>query len=286
MNYKYSGKIKELLHRTARFIRGSSGHGASIAFRPTSAQALLEFVLVTIPMLITMVGIFEFGLLYNDVAKLDFTTREVTRILGICSNGCDSSDNYNLASSSSGKPIPYDIAALAFISASDNPAPLTPENINYIHLQRTSIDGSLSVSLTGTTYISKGSSLPVDVYTTYGSDGNRLGMRPFYAHYVYTTTQSTFAPYVSDDSYVPAGVSLSQLPYNYRGWPSKGYDSGKGWVNGRNVCEPTDRFYVEISYKHKWITPLVPWTGSNSSINLTRRVPGKIEPLFFQGTQV
>ena len=228
MNYKYSGKIKELLHRTARIMRGSSGHVAGIAFRPTSAQALLEFVLVTIPMLITMVGIFEFGLLYNDVAKLDFTTREVSRLLAVCSNGCDSSDKYSLVSSSTGTPIPYDIAALAFISASDNPAPLLPQNIQYIHLQRTTIEGSLSVSATGTTYISKGSSQPVDVYSTLGTDGKSLGMRPFYVHYVYTTTQSTSAPYIHDQSYVPTGLSSSQLPFGYRGWPSKGYDSGKG----------------------------------------------------------
>jgi hemolysin-activating ACP:hemolysin acyltransferase len=80
-------------------------------------------------------------------------------------------------------------------------------------------------------------------------------------------------------------MNADQRPYQYRGWPSKGYDiAGSYHVNGRNICEPTDRFSVQISYLHNWITPLGSLTGLTGGVVLNRQINGKIEAKYFQSS--
>jgi len=283
-------KISQFCNKLGRIARGSqtSGGGLARAFRPTSAQALMEFALVSIPLLITMVGIFEFGLAYYDNTKLDSTTREFARRIAICSNGCDSYAVGNLTAN--GTTIPYDVAALRIIAATgyENPAALDATNINYIHVQRVGIDGTLSTTVT-TTYRTNGGM--VDANSVKGSDNQPLGYRPFYQHYVYSASANTTAPFrlLNHLEWQPQYLNSSQAPYNGRGFPSIGYDVTNGATipadhqAGRNICEPTDRFYVEIEYKHNWVTPMGSLTGLQGNIALTRRIYGKIEPRFFGG---
>lgn len=277
-------KVNSFLQKAGRTVRGSrsGGAGVSKAFQPSSAQALLEFALVSIPLLMLMIGIFEFGLAYFDMTKLDTTTREVARRLTVCANFCDYSEKYNLTS---GGNVPYDIFALAIITANDydNPARLEPANIQYIHFQRVNTEGTTTTTAT-TNYVNLGG-VPKDANTVTGTDTLPLGLRPFYMHYKYDSTQTSVAPYKLDTNYVPAGLNADQRPYQYRGWPSKGYDtSGNYHVNGRNICEPTDRFYVQISYLHNWVTPLGSLTGLNGGVVLNRQINGKIEAKYYQSS--
>ncbi len=273
-------KISNFCRKLGRIARGShaSGGGFAKAFRPTSAQALMEFVLVSIPLLITMVGIFEFGLAYYDNTKLDSTTREFARRIAICSNGCDSYSTLT----ADGNTIPWDVAALRIIvippsgNTYENPAALDATNINYIHVQRVGLDGTMSTTVT-TTYRSAGSVM----------DANSLGFgyKPFYQRYIYSASANTTAPFrlLSNTEWQPSGMTSGQGPYAGRGFPSKGYNVGSDYQSGRNICEPTDRFYVEIEYKHNWVTPMGSLTGLQGNIPLVRRIYGKIEPRFFGG---
>jgi hypothetical protein len=248
----------------------------------------MEFALVSIPLILTMVAIFEFGLLYFDLTKLDSTTREVSRRIAVCANGCDYSEKYKLVSSPTGSPVPYDIFALAIVGVQDydNPARLEPKNVEYIHLQRVNLDGTTNV-LTNTNYVNSAGQQK-NVYTELGTDGNQLGLRPFYMRYKYSASATAEAPFVLDTAYVPPGISAPQRAYSNRGWPSKGYNIGGNgyYVNGRNVCEPTDRYYVEIAYRHYWITPLVPVAQQGGYITMYRKISGKVEPRFFGGVPV
>lgn len=284
-------KVNSILEKAGRTIRGSrSGStGVSRAFKPSSAQALLEFALVSIPLLMLMIGIFEFGMAYFDMTKLDTTTREVARRLSVCANFCDYTPKYDLTSNSS---VPYDIYALAIITANDydNPARLEPSNINFIHIQRTDTDGnyvwddaSIPTSVKNAKYVNLGGSQVVG--TTKGSDNQYLGLRPYYMRYIYDASKTAVAPFALDTAYVPTGINASQRAYQYRGWPSKGYDITSGYhINGRNICEPTDRFYVQISYRHNWITPLGSLTGLNGGVDLNRQINGKIEAKYYQSS--
>jgi hypothetical protein len=64
---------------------------------------------------------------------------------------------------------------------------------------------------------------------------------------------------------------------------------------GRYICVPTDRFYVQIVYRHNWITPFMPTLnldgksaslrgfGSSNSLILSSKVYQKVEPRQFAG---
>ena len=65
---------------------------------------------------------------------------------------------------------------------------------------------------------------------------------------------------------------------------------------GRYICIPTDRFYVQIVYRHNWITPFMPTLnldgktqtlkgfGSTNSLILSSKAYQKVEPRQFAGT--
>jgi TadE-like protein len=63
-------------------------HLANLA-RPASAQSIVEFMLISVPLLALIFGIMEFGLVFFKTTNLDFTTRELARTVQICSNECD-----------------------------------------------------------------------------------------------------------------------------------------------------------------------------------------------------
>lgn len=57
--------------------------------RPQSAQSIVEFMLVSVPLLALIFGIMEFGLVFFKSTSLDFLTREVARTVALCANTCD-----------------------------------------------------------------------------------------------------------------------------------------------------------------------------------------------------
>src|SRR5436190_3766699 len=57
--------------------------------RPQSAQSIVEFMLVSVPLLAIIFGIMEFGLVFFKSTTLDFVGREITRTVSICGNECD-----------------------------------------------------------------------------------------------------------------------------------------------------------------------------------------------------
>ncbi len=83
--------LDHLNRRLSRVARGGSPrtNPRNDPFRPVSAQALVEFMLVSIPLLATMFGIFEFGLAFWDLAQLAQVTRDAAREVAACANQCD-----------------------------------------------------------------------------------------------------------------------------------------------------------------------------------------------------
>jgi hypothetical protein len=63
------------------------------------------------------------------------------------------------------------------------------------------------------------------------------------------------------------------------------------WSRGRPVCQPTERFYIEVAYRHFWITPFLPEVGvtvsrpkgpnENGFVVIKQRAYLKVEPRFF-----
>jgi hypothetical protein len=63
------------------------------------------------------------------------------------------------------------------------------------------------------------------------------------------------------------------------------------WYRGRPVCQPTERFYVEVAYRHYWVTPFLPEVGvtlsrpkgpnENGFVLIKQRAYLKVEPRFF-----
>ena len=66
-------------------------------------------------------------------------------------------------------------------------------------------------------------------------------------------------------------------------------DPNLNWSRGRPVCQPSERFYVEIGYRHHWVTPFLPGgvgslsrpTNDNGYIILKQKAYSKVEPRYF-----
>lgn len=73
---------------TAELQNGRDKLAAGLV-RPQSAQSIVEFMLVSVPLLALIFGIMEFGLVFFKSTTLDFLGREVARTVSICGNTCD-----------------------------------------------------------------------------------------------------------------------------------------------------------------------------------------------------
>lgn len=267
-------------------------------------QALVEFALVLPILMLIIVGIMEFGLAFFDAGKVDFSSREVARGVAVCSNACDQSEQTITGSNTI---FQYDVGDLSkvansgYVNApSPSPTLIDPSMVSYIWIQRV-YDTGYAIPVTGT---------QTGGYTYCGSCTPNTDYRKYFNYFVYDpswASKNESVPFISDGTggsqpYIkgPGDVgnggcnsdpwkSIAASEYsNISGAPDYSlasasscinWPSNPGSVAGRKICEPTDRFFVEIGYKHYWITPLIPSNGGY--IILKSRTYMKIEPQYF-----
>ncbi len=258
---------------------GSDGSWAE----PQPGQALVEFALILPVLMLIIVGIFEFGLAFFDAGKVDFTTREVARRLAICSNACDVSVKFPDGTSSTKQYDLLDLDAIANLyGGPTNASSIDPALIQYVWIQKTNADG-YAIPITGTVGNrswdeNRGGddfrhTFNYFVYNPgWKSDGSAVPFQP-----IDDAGCASKDPWVGNNEY---NNVVGLHPYNTSfhdclNWISNLSDG----IPGRRVCEPTNSFFVEISYRHFWITPLIP--SVDQQITLKSRIKMKVEPLFF-----
>lgn len=296
---KNSGNLSTEQSRLACLLRPQSSANLT---RPLEGQGLVEFALILPVLMLIIIGIMEFGLAYFDAGKTDYSAREVARGVAICGNACDL--NEQLANGNA-TAFQYDLKDLALI-ANDGyvnaPAPsptlINPSLVEYIWIQRV-YDNGYAVPVTGTV----GGTYKID------TTNNQIDYRPYFNYFIYDqnwgkSTDTNAVPFVfgtpnaAPDASHPTGSngcqtdpwkSIAANEYNsvqgISGYPYSPASSCVYWPSvpstspGRGVCEPTNRFFVEVGYRHYWITPLIP--SANGYIILKSRIYMKIEPRYF-----
>lgn len=241
-------------------------------FKPTSAQALVEFVYVSIPMLFLFLGLFEFGVAYWNQQKLEQVTRETARRIAICQNNCDVYNDFALTG-----PDAFPLTAFWLTNNSSGNTPvasnyqLDPSKVNYIWFQRISNSGTITLSA---------EDQPPVISRSITATGD---YKPLFRIYTYDGSGSAFPqfPFKYDVTY-KSPYDGSSTPVNSVGWPSASYNVGATRYSGRSACEPTHRFFVQISWKHSWLSPIKFLPMGNIPINLVSRRAMKIEPRQFQ----
>ncbi len=263
-------------HQATLLKRGLVG-----AARPQSAQAIVEFLLVSVPLLALIFGILEFGLAFFQSTNLDYTTREVAHATALCTNACDLTD--------AGGTFYRDYYALRELTRSN----INLDNLEYVLIHRVAEDkdqpdiGDVTIGRAGP-----------DIYANYQFNYQLYAMsrKGLPAS---DPRRNTVEPRVPDTSnFFVADARPAQIPNlngnllealegynaNNNGWRSNqcfasgsdcrstipvpkttptsetGMASGNTipfWP-GRYICAPTDRFYVQIVYRHAWITPFMP----------------------------
>ncbi len=334
-----SSQVRTRLHRASRgFLRWARGGQRSspacsdtflnkslaAAGRPQSAQSILEFLLVSVPLLALIFGILEIGLAFFESTNLDFAAQEASRAVSVCANSCDVL---------SGSTIYRDYNMLRAL----NRVNLRLENVEYVivqHVGEQEDDPALS------NLPDLGRAGP-DIYANYKyhwqlyalpksvvsypnndprantvaarSDGDALGVR-------LADAQCNQVPLLTVAGN-PGGCALAWQSYDddYNGFRSNtcfssdtaadcrktipvsdkngapvGSQTIVAWP-GRYICVPTDRFYVQIVYRHNWITPFMPTLnldgktqtlrgfGASNSLILSSKVYQKVEPRQFAG---
>jgi hypothetical protein len=303
--------------------------GVAAAGRPQSAQSILEFLLVSVPLLALIFGILEIGLAFFESTNLDFAASEAARSVSVCANGCDYT---------SGSTLYRDYNLLRAM----NRVNLRLDNVEYILVQHV---GEQVDDPGGTNLPDLGRSGP-DIYNNYKyhwqlyalpkpaasypsgdprvntvaarSDGDALNVK-------LTDAKCSQVPLLYSASN-PGNCALSWQSYDddfngYRSNPCFSTDASSicrqnipvsdkfgqpvisGGVTqttptwpGRYICIPTDRFYVQIVYRHNWITPFMPTVnlngatqtlrgfGTTNSLILSSKSYYKVEPRQFAGT--
>jgi hypothetical protein len=282
-------KTQPIRYRLGRLARGNSysvvSEGAtepdslvSKTLKPTSAQALVEFIYVSIPMLMLFIGILEFGVVFWNNQRLELVTREFARRTAICANGCDAYKEYGFDGDPTNNP---DVFVLSGIwSASSPPLPPTPiqpqnwyfidpARINYIWIQRISPSGNITPNA------ALGETAPIIARPNTTTPDGTYGR--LFVMYRYNAARSPYAPF-SLDTASPSPAGYTRLN---KGYPSAGYNVGSTRYIGRSACEPTHRFWVEVQWRHNWISPVQFLPMGNIPINLTNRRAMKIEPQQF-----
>jgi TadE-like protein len=286
-------KTDHLRYRIGRVARGyntrhnsadaeSDGQAGLVvkALKPTPAVALVEFTYVSIPLLMLLLGIFEFGIVFWNQQRVETVTREIARRAAACGNVCDYFKEYGFDSDSTSHP---DVFTLSGIWTASNPPPppapiqaenyyfIDPSRIQYIWIQRISNSGKITVdkalgeeppivarpAISTTNYIS--------LYRVYRYDGGETAFAPFKLD---TTTKS------------PVDGSTPMI--NGVGYASAGYSVNNTYYIGRSACEPTHRLWVEVKWNHKWASPIQYLPLGDAPIGLTSRRAVKVEPFQFQ----
>jgi hypothetical protein len=337
-----SGQVNAWLRRSSRdFSRWARGgqpsspaadrtllnKGLSAAARPQSAQSIVEFLLVSVPLLALIFGILEIGLAFFESTNLDFAAQEAARSASVCANACDVL---------SGTTLYRDYNMLRAL----NTVNIRLDNVEYILIQHV---GEQVDDPAGTNLPDLGRAGP-DIYNNYKyhwqlyalpkpaagfpandprvntvaarSDGDALGVK-------LADAKCTQIPLLT----VNGNCALPWQDYNdqFNGFRSAACfaaDSatncrkdipvsdkygnavldGSGNVTtnpawpGRYICVPTDRYYVQIVYRHNWITPFMPTLnldgktstlrgfGSTNSLILSSKAYQKVEPRQFAGS--
>ncbi len=244
------------------------------ATRPQSAQAIVEFLLVSVPLLALIFGILEFGLAFFQSTNLDFTAREVARATALCTNYCDLTD--------SGGTFYRDYYGLRELKRSN----INFDNIEYVLIHRVAEDKDQPV----VPDITIGRAGP-DIYANYQYNYQLYAMPRSNLPATNVLYNTVPARATDTSNFGLADAAPSQIPllngklpsttYNdaYNGWRSNpcfqtGPDCRENIPNakpdgsatggttqfwpGRYICAPTDRFYVQLVYRHIWITPFMP----------------------------
>lgn len=298
---------------------GLARKGLAGATRPQSAQAIVEFLLVSVPLLALLFGILEFGLAFFESTNLDFVTRDMARTVAVCATTCDQYD------SSTGKLVYRDFSLLQKIETYN----MNLDNVEYVLIQHVGEQQDIPQVITGTAQ-------------TIGRVGPDIYANYQYHWQLYAPSKINFPASDPRKNSVPARSaannpsnlklndalpnqipSLGSLPMNpdgsntnfngYRSNPcnllveancrqnipaAKADGSASGGLanpvwNGRYQCVPTDRFYVQIVYRHTWITPFLPTVntsgrtqtlqgfGANNALFMSSKIYEKIEPTLY-----
>lgn len=333
-----SAPVRARLHRAgrdfSRWARGgstkSSAPGATLlqrslasAGRPQDAQSILEFLLVSVPLLALIFGILEIGLAFYESTNLDYAASEAARTVSVCANLCDYTSNGT---------IYRDYNLLRTL----NQVNIRLDNIEYVLVQHV---GEQVDDPGGTNFPDLGRSGP-DVYNNYKYHWQLYALPKPSSSYPANDPRINTVATRSDGDVMNvklADAQCSQIPLLYKagnsgncalawdtyddqfnGYRSNACFSGDAtsicrqnipksdqygqatgqtqatWP-GRYVCIPTDRFYVQIVYRHNWITPFMPTMnldgktqtlkgfGTTNSLILSSRAYQKVEPRQFAG---
>ncbi len=288
-------------------LSGVARRGLASATQPHSAQSIVEFMLVSIPLLALIFGIMEFSLAYFESTTVDFVTRDVARSVQICASGCD------VVTGTMSAANPYkDYYALKTVRQST----LDLKRLDYVLIQ----------------HVGEETDTPVVGQIDYGRKGPDIYANYQYHYQLYampnSPVNSVVARALDPDNLLladatPGQVGLGSLPQASYNSTNDGYRSaacvspypgtcrkasvplanedgsqlGSTLVDwsGRHTCDPTDRFYVQLAFRHYWITPFMPTvstTGMGQSIRgfngndyalLSSKVYEKVEPSLFSG---
>ncbi|MBN9392466.1 MAG: pilus assembly protein [Chloroflexi bacterium] len=334
-----SAPVRTRLHRASRdFSRWARGGSAkpstpatpllqrtlASAGRPQDAQSILEFLLVSVPLLALIFGILEIGLAFYESTNLDYAASEAARTVSVCANICDYLYNGTLY---------RDYNMLRTL----NQVNIRLDNIEYVLVQHV---GEQIDDPGGTTFPDLGRAGP-DIYANYKYHWQLYALpKPSGSYPANDPRVNTVGTRSGGD---PLGVKLADAKCNQiplltvaanpgncaLAWASyddqfNGYRSGACFSGdadticrknipksdqygqptgqtqdtwpGRYICIPTDRFYVQIVYRHNWITPFMPTLnldgktqtlkgfGSTNSLILSSKAYQKVEPRQFAGT--
>lgn len=329
-------KLRRASRDFSRWARGgspsASASGATLlqrclnsAGRPQDAQSILEFLLVSVPLLALIFGILEIGLAFFESTNLDFAASEAARSVSVCANTCDYL---------SGGTLYRDYNLLRTL----NQVNIRLDNVEYILVQHV---GEQIDDPGGTNFPDLGRTGP-DIYNNYKyhwqlyalpkpaasfpandprvntvaarSDGDALGVKladakcsqiplltkagnPGSCALAWDTYDDQFNGYRSNACFSGDASSICRqnIPVSDQYGQQVGTQTIATWP-GRYICIPTDRFYVQIVYRHNWITPFMPTLnmdgktqtlkgfGNTNSLILSSKAYQKVEPRQFAGT--
>ncbi|MEI6043477.1 MAG: TadE/TadG family type IV pilus assembly protein [Chloroflexota bacterium] len=331
-------KLNCKLSRIAR--GGASGLAPNRPLRPVTAQALVEFMLVSIPLLATMFAIFEFGMAFWDLEQVSQVTREAARETAACANQCDDQVKRTTTSDTA---YYKDLRALqAIINKNQilgpdnityvdysNGTRLNPANIDYILIRRVAdaeafsgmdyfklntANGSLDISTQYQMYVPYliNGQVPANRFIpfqdatvsqtiqiglpdpTKSTDGTNATLPFFNSNYLSSpciNIVATGAISYTDSTKFSKGAVGMNFTCRYNDTTAHKSDPVYNWSRGRPVCQPADRFYVEVAYRHYWVAPFFPEVGvsvsrpkgpnENGFIVIKQRSYLKVEPRFF-----
>lgn len=301
---------------SAAGLNGKVRRGLAEATRPQSAQSILEFLLVSVPLLAIIFGTLEFGLAFFKATQLDYVTREVARATALCGADCDFTPDSTTV-------LYRDYFGLRAIS---NTNVLNPPDIEYILMQHVGeeedvpVVGQFNYGRVGPdTYANYSSHYQLYAYPKQGvaaprgnsvpprspdpksiifNDANKpqipllagVGSMPNYA---YNTNNNGWRSAKCTDN--SATACRHTIPKANADGSAAGGTPQPEW-SGRYTCVPTDRFYVQIALKHYWITPFMPtintdgksqglrgWTAEQAIV-LSSKVYQKVEPQLYAQT--